>query len=114
MFVAPVGDYIGLRQRWNGLCMERGIKTVIKLYKDNRLNSWRGPRNNCCDRMYFNLAAFATIVANRYLSLWWPTHIFTAMRCVLENSWLSLVTLSASWVVFIPCVYTFCFTVGGI
>ena len=38
-FFAIVGDYTGLSQRWEGLCMERGIKTVIKLYKDNRFNS---------------------------------------------------------------------------
>ena len=35
---APVGDYRGLRQQWEGLCIERGIKSIIKLYKDNRFN----------------------------------------------------------------------------
>ena len=35
------------------------------------------------------------------------------MHCVLERSRLSLVTLSASWVDFIPFDYTFCLTVGG-
>ena len=35
------------------------------------------------------------------------------MHCVLERSRLGLATLSASWVDFIPCVYTFCLTVGG-
>lgn len=34
----PVGDYRGLRNQWEAYCMEKGIKSFIKSYKDNRFN----------------------------------------------------------------------------
>ena len=33
-----VGDHRGLRMHWNGYCLERGITSTIKKYKDNRFN----------------------------------------------------------------------------
>ncbi|GFN75763.1 sodium leak channel non-selective protein-like [Plakobranchus ocellatus] len=34
----PVGDYRGLRNQWEAFCFEKGIKSTIKSYKDNRFN----------------------------------------------------------------------------
>ena len=34
----PTGDYRGLRNQWEALCLQKGEKSCIKSYKDNRFN----------------------------------------------------------------------------
>ena len=34
----PVGDYRGCRNIWEGFCIEKGIKSTIQNFKDNRFN----------------------------------------------------------------------------
>lgn len=35
----PAGDHFGLRDRWEAYCSQKGIKTIIGNYRDNRFNS---------------------------------------------------------------------------
>ena len=36
--VGPAGDHLGVRDRWDAYCREKGLKSVIGNYKDNRFN----------------------------------------------------------------------------
>ena len=37
--VGPAGDHLGVRNRWDAYCREKGLKSVIGYYKDNRFNA---------------------------------------------------------------------------
>ena len=37
--VGPAADHLGVRDRWDAYCREKGLKSVIGNYKDNRFNA---------------------------------------------------------------------------